>query len=155
MLSRWRWRSAHSWLLHRSGIMAWHGTWHFKIPRVYPAWASIPPTFIWLRRLASAAAMPRAHNSKHEATHAHKLIKLTTMATITEVRLFMAMASPRLTHLYVVPGRSGPKRLGCERCGVAMTTPAPHCGAFTAVPHPRLGRCLSTLVLSVGAHALA
>ena len=58
------------------------------------------------------------------------------------------------THLVVLPGRSGPKRLDCERCGVALTTPSP-CWAFTAVPHPRLGRCLSTLVLLVVGHTLA
>ena len=57
---------------------------------------------------------------------------------------------------FVLPGRSGPKRLGCERCGMALTMPSPHCGkAFTAVPHPRLGRCLSTLVFPVAAHTLA
>ena len=48
-----------------------------------------------------------------------------------------------------LPGRSGPKRLGCELCGMALTIPSPPHNvreAFTAVPHPRLGRCLSTLV---------
>ena len=45
------------------------------------------------------------------------------------------------------PRRSGPKRLGSEHCGAALTTPSPTKWALTAVPHPRLGRCLSTLVL--------
>ena len=47
------------------------------------------------------------------------------------------------------PRRSGPKRLGSEHCGAALTTPSPG-RAFTAVPHPRLGRCLSTLVRLAG-----
>ena len=42
-------------------------------------------------------------------------------------------------------GRSGPKRLGNGRCGVALTTPSRH-EASIAVPHPQVGRCLSTLV---------
>ena len=45
-----------------------------------------------------------------------------------------------------LPGRSGPKRLGCERCGMALTIPSPPHNVRAAVPHPRLGRCLSTLV---------
>ena len=47
------------------------------------------------------------------------------------------------------PRRSEPKRLGSEHCGVALTPPSPG-RAFTAVPHPRLGRCLSTLVRLAG-----
>ena len=42
-------------------------------------------------------------------------------------------------------GRSGPKRLGNGRCGVALTTPSRD-EASIAVPHPQVGRCLSTLV---------
>ena len=48
--------------------------------------------------------------------------------------------------LRVLPRRSGPKRLGCKRCRVALTTRA-RSRAFAAVPHPRLGRRLSTLVM--------
>ena len=36
------------------------------------------------------------------------------------------------------PRRSGPKRLGSERCGAALTAPSLR-QAFTAVPHPRRG----------------
>ena len=43
------------------------------------------------------------------------------------------------------PGRSGPKRLGSGHCGVALSTPS-RTEASTAVPHPRLRKCLSTLV---------
>ena len=43
------------------------------------------------------------------------------------------------------PGRSGPKRLDSGHCGVALSTPS-RTSATTAVPHPRPGRCLSTLV---------
>ena len=43
------------------------------------------------------------------------------------------------------PGRSGPKRLDNGHCDVALSTPS-RTSASTAVPHPRPGRCLSTLV---------
>ena len=42
------------------------------------------------------------------------------------------------------PGRSGPKRLDSGHCGVALSTPS-RTSASAAVPHPRPGRCLSTL----------
>ena len=43
------------------------------------------------------------------------------------------------------PGRSGPKRLDSGRCDIALTT-SNRRRVSTAVPHPRQGRCLSTLV---------
>ena len=49
-----------------------------------------------------------------------------------------------------IMGRSGPKRLDSEHCGVALTTPSPPGWAFAAVPHPHSGRCLSTLVFCMG-----
>ena len=51
------------------------------------------------------------------------------------------------------PGRSGPKRLGSERCSTALTAPS-LAEAFAAVPHPRQGRCLSTLVRCAPASSL-
>ena len=51
------------------------------------------------------------------------------------------------TLLLGLPRHSGPKGLGREHCGVALSTPSPKGRARTAVPHPRQGRCLSTLVL--------
>ena len=51
------------------------------------------------------------------------------------------------------PRRSGPKRLGSERCSTALTVPS-LAEAFTAVPHPRQGRCLSTLVICAPASSL-
>ena len=50
------------------------------------------------------------------------------------------MCPPRVmtTRYLRRPGRSGLKRLGNRRCGVALTTPS-HLQASTAVPHPRHG----------------